>query len=471
MIIKKKTKIIATVGPATESPKQVEEMAKNGVNVFRLNFSHDSHENHIARIKTIRLVEKKIGKPLAVLVDLQGPKMRIGDIAGDSMNLKKGNMYTFTVDKAEDGEIFMQYKKIINEIKKGDRILLDDGKLEVIVTSIKSPKIYAKVIVGGQLSSKKGMSFPDTEISCKVFTKKDKDDLVVALKNDVEFIAISFVKNAKDLKEIRGFAAKRNKKIKIVSKIERHEALKNIDELIRESDAIMVARGDLGIEVALDQVTLMQKDIVKKCISAGKPVIVATQMLESMIKSPVPTRAEVSDIANAVLDGADAVMLSAETSVGQYPIAAIRTMRNIAIDTENWAMHKNIFIGKSAKKEIDNTAEAIGKSACALVYDTKAKLIINATATGRTSRAVSNYRPYAPIVSITHDIKTARELQLVWGVYSRPIKYSSVNEMVKKAIKAVMLGKMVKKGDKVVVIAGHKTGIPGTIDTLQVKVL
>lgn len=471
MIIKKKTKIIATVGPATESAKQVEEMAKNGANVFRLNFSHDSHENHISRIKTIRSVEKKIGKPLAVLVDLQGPKMRLGDIAGDLINLKKGKVYIFTVGKAEDGQIPVQYKKIINEIKKGHRILLDDGKFEVVVTDVKNKNIYAKVIAGGNLSSRKGMSFPDTEISCNVFTKKDKEDLLVALKHDVEFIAMSFVKNANDIKQIRSFAAKENKKIKIISKIERHEALKNINELIEESDAIMVARGDLGIEVALDQVALIQKEIVKKCISKGKPVIVATQMLESMIKSPVPTRAEVSDIANAVLDGADAVMLSAETSVGQYPIIAIKKMRDIAIDTENWAMQKNIFIGKSAKKDIDNIAEAIGKSACALVYDTGAKLIINATATGRTSRAVSNYRPYAPIVSITHDIKTARELQLIWGVYSRPIKYSSVNEMIQKAIKAVMLGKMVKKGDKIVVIAGHKTGTPGTIDTIQVKVL
>jgi len=471
MIVKKKTKIIATVGPATESLRQIEEMAKNGVNVFRLNFSHDSHDNHIERLKKIRMVEKKLGKPLAALVDLQGPKMRIGDISGDSINLKRGKVYTFTVAKAEDGEIPVQYKKIVNEIKKNHRILLDDGKLEVVVTSVDKPYIYAKVVSGGNLLSRKGMSFPDTEISCKVFTKKDRDDLLVALKYDAEFIAMSFVKKADDLKQLRAFAEKHGKRIKIISKIERHEALKNIDELIKESDAIMVARGDLGIEVALDQVALIQKDIVKKCISAGKPVIVATQMLESMIKSPVPTRAEVSDIANAVLDGADAIMLSAETSVGQYPIDAIKTMRNIAIDTESWAMQKNIFIGKSAKKEIENIAEAIGKSACALVYDTKAKLIINATATGRTSRAVSNYRPYAPIVSITHDIKTARELQLIWGVYSRPIKYSSVNDMVKKAIKAVMLGKMVKKGDKVVVIAGHKTGIPGTIDTLQVKVL
>lgn len=469
MLRKKKTKIIATVGPATESEEKIKLMAHAGANVFRLNFSHDTHEAHIQRIKNVRTVEKKINKPLAVLQDLQGPKMRIGDIPDGEIYLVKGKEAVFTVARPNDNEIPIQYKKIIREIKVGDRILLDDGTREVRVTRKKDPYIYTRVVNGGKLTSRKGMNFPDTQIDCTVFTAKDKRDLEIGLKNDVDYVAMSFVRSAKDIKSVRNFIKARKKQTKIIAKIERHEALTNIEEIIEEVDAIMVARGDLGIEISLDIVPLVQKEIIRKCISKGKPVIVATQMLNTMIENPNATRAEVSDISNAILDGADAVMLSGETSVGKFPIEAIKTMKEIALDTEDWAISQGIFIGKSASKGIDTVSEAIGKSACALVYDLGAKLIINATATGNTSRSISRYRPYAPIVSVTHDPKTARELQLVWGVYARSLDYKNIDEMIKKSLKAVVFGKMVHKGDKVVVLAGERVGISGITNTIQVK--
>jgi len=471
MTNKKKTKIIATVGPATESLSMIEKMANSGANVFRLNFSHDSYNNHSQRIKNIRKVESKINKPLAVLQDLQGPKMRIGDIPGNEIDLIKNKQAIFTVSVPRENEIPVQYKKIINEIEPGHRILLDDGTKEVKVINKKYPLIYTKVIHGGKLSSRKGMNFPDTKINCTVFTTKDKQDLEFGLKNDIDYVAMSFVSSATDIRAIKNFVLKKGKSVKIVAKIERHEALENLEEIIEVADAIMVARGDLGIEVSLDKVPLIQKEIIKKCISQAKPVIVATQMLNTMIKEPNPTRAEVSDIANAILDGADAVMLSGETSVGQFPIKAIKTMKDIAVKTESWAIDQLLRIGKDSLDEIKNTTSAIGKSACDLIYELKAKLIINATATGNTSRAIARYRPYAPIVSVTHDKKTARELQLVWGVYARKLDYKTIDEMVKQALKAVYLGRIVKKGDKVVVLAGERVGISGITNTIQIKTI
>lgn len=465
----KKTKIIVTLGPATDEPEKIKKLIDAGANVFRLNFSHGTKTEHTRRIKTLRAIEKEIKKPIAILQDLQGPKIRVGLIPGGSMDLQKDEEVILTTVKPLEKEIPVEYKNIVREVKLGDRILLDDGLLELKLISKSKNKIKCKVITGGTLYSNKGINLPDTEVMVSTLTEKDKKDLMVGLRYGVDFIALSFVKSGGDIDNLRRLIERSGKKIKIIAKIERHEAIVNIDDIIQKADGIIVARGDLGIETSLEGVPFIQKDIIEKCVAVGKPVIVATQMLDSMIRNPRSTRAETSDVANAILDGADAVMLSGETTVGKYPVNAVKAMRKIALTAERWVINRDIFIGRDIPKTIETIAEAIGKSACALVKDLGIKVIINATASGETARAVAKYRPHAPIISITHTLKTARELELTWGVTSCVIDCKTIKDMTEKAIRIVKDLKLVKQGDKIIIISGQKVGIVGGTNMIKVE--
>lgn len=465
----KKTKIIATLGPPTEAKHMIEKLIDAGVNVFRLNFSHGDHAEQLARIKTLREIEKETGKPVAILQDLQGPKIRVGIFEREPYVLKNGAQVTLTINDPQEGEIPIQYSGIVNDVIPGNRILLDDGLFELRVISKKGSKIFCKVINGGELTSKKGINLPDSSVSAPPLSEKDKKDLIFGLEHDIDFVALSFIKSSKDIENIRKIIRSKNKNTKIIAKVERHEAVDNIDSIIVAADAIMVARGDLGIEVSQDKVPFIQKEIITKCVASGKPVIVATQMLDSMIRNPRSTRAETSDIANAILDGTDAVMLSGETSAGKFPLNAVKAMKKIALTSERYMIEKNILLGKRAQTEVAQTSDAIGKAACGLVYDLNAKVIINATASGNTTRAVSKYRSFVPIISITHTLKTARELCLVWGVYPNKIDYTNLRDMIAQAVDIAKSLKIVKKGDEAVIISGQKVGVVGGTNMIKVK--
>ncbi|MDO8507309.1 MAG: pyruvate kinase [bacterium] len=467
----KKTKIIATLGPSSDDPKIMEKLIDAGANVFRINFSHATEEEKENRIKYLREIEKRRKIPVAILQDLQGPKIRVGILPSEGVQLKVGKEITLTVDEPKDGEVPVQYKGIVGDVSAGDRVLLADGKMELKVLSKTAKNIKCKVVTGGVLTSKKGINLPTSSISLPALSEKDKRDVAYGLKNDVDYIALSFVKSEDDIKDLRKIITQAGKKTKIIAKIERHEAIANIDEIIEASDAIMVARGDLGIEVSLADVPLHQKDIIKKCNSCGKPVIVATQMLDSMIRNPISTRAETSDIANAILDGADAVMLSDETAVGKYPVNAVKAMRKIALHAERWSNDTHKIIGEDAIKSINSTSEAIGKSACKLAAELKAKVIINATARGKTTRNVARFRPHCHIISVTHTLKTARELELVWGVIPFVLNYKTVREMSLKSTEIAKSLGLVKKGDKIIIVSGEEVGVEGGTNIIKVKEL
>lgn len=466
----KKTKIIATLGPSTDDPKIMEKLIDAGVNVFRINFSHATEKERVERVKHLRAIEKKRKRPVAILQDLQGPKIRVGTIDG-AIDLVDGKEVTLTIGKPLVGEVPIQYKGIVKDVEKGNRILLVDGKYTLEVLSKDKTKIRCKVKNGGKLVSNKGINLPDSSISLPALSKKDLYDLEFGLANDVDYVALSFVKSARDILDLRKIIKKAGKNTKIIAKVERHEAVNNIDEIIEASDAVMVARGDLGIEVSLAAVPLIQKDIIKKCVNVGKPVIVATQMLDSMVRNPFSTRAETSDIANAILDGADAVMLSDETSIGKYPVNAVKAMRKIAVTVEKWARDNKVFIGKGELEKTNTTSEAIGKSVCNLVGTLGAKLIVNATATGRTTRGVARFRPFSPIISVTHTLKTARELELVWGVIPFVLNYKTIREMSRKSTEIAKSLKLVKKGDKIIMLSGEEVGVQGGTNIIKVKEL
>ena len=416
----KKTKIVATVGPTSETKEMLHALAKAGVNVFRLNFSHGTHADHLARLNTIREINEEFGYNLAILQDLQGPKIRIGLVAEkDGVLIEAGNKLilsnTEVLGTAE--KVSTPYDGMYNDVKIGDRILMDDGKLEVLVTGIDGSDVITEVIYGGYLKSKKGVNLPNTRVSMPSVTAKDYEDLDFGLEHDVEWVALSFVRTASEVLKVKEYIANKGKTARLIAKIEKPEAITNIDEIIEASDAIMVARGDLGVELPAEEVPMIQKMIVEKCNKAGKPVIVATQMLESMIESPRATRAELSDVANSVLDGADAVMLSAETASGKYPILAVesmtRTIERIETSTDSVYFKYHAFVNESpgADKLNDNVV----MSACRLARDTHAAAIIGITRSGYTSFRLSHHRPKAGLLIFTSNKVLMNQLALYWG--------------------------------------------------------
>ncbi len=414
----RKTKIIATLGPATSSKEVLLEIVKNGVDVCRLNFSHGSHDDHLAVIKTIREINEENDFHISILADLQGPKLRVGKMKEGSI-LGEGAEIVFTNTECEGTaqKAFMTYDKFAEDVSEGEFILLDDGKLKLqVVHTNGKDEVKAKVIYGGELKSNKGVNLPNTQISLPCLTEKDLIDLDFALEQGVDWVGLSFVRSARDIIELRHIISSKNKKARIIAKIEKPEAIDDINDIINETDAIMVARGDLGVEIPMEQVPLMQKMIVEKCLEYSKPVVIATQMMESMIESSTPTRAEVNDVANAVLDGADAVMLSGETSVGKYPVQVIQAMARIIEETGGYVAD-HIFIEDNPQKNQERfITDSICFNASNLADKTDAKAIITMTHSGYTAFKISSKRPKANIFVFSGNKELLTKLNLVWGV-------------------------------------------------------
>lgn len=462
----KKTKIIATVGPACESAEMIEGFINAGVNVFRLNFSHGNHSQHLKYIKTIRSVSSKLKEEVAILADLQGPKIRIGEYKED---LKPSQLLILSCDGVKNGEVPVQYKNLYKDVKKGDILLLNDGKIELKVLGIIGKKIKTRVKIGGHLSSNKGINLPTGTITAEVITAKDRADALFALENGADFLALSFVKDKNDLIKLRKIiSSSKNKKAKIIAKIERHEPLNDLVAVTEEADGIMVARGDLGIELPPQEVPLIQKKIIRHCLAAGKPCIVATQMLESMIENPRSTRAETSDIANAILDGADAVMLSGETSIGKYPLNAVKAMKAIALNTEEWMVRDNIHIGRRIERDTSKVSEAVAIAGVNISKELKSKYIIAATSSGNNARAISKHRPHANIIAVTQCRNTARQLALSWGVESVVMDYQNNRGLVVKMNKWLKENKKTKIGESVTVVSGLKKNEIGGTNLIRV---
>ncbi len=413
-----RTKIVVTMGPASSTKTAIRSLIRAGANVFRLNFSHGSQEEHLNRINLIRNINKEFKEPVGILLDLQGPKIRIGDLKDGSVKLKVGQKLILTIeDILGDGDrISTSYQSLTKDVNKGDLVLIDDGKIGLRVIGKKKLDVITQVLHGGLLKSKKGINLPESKISIPSMTDKDRADLQFGLTHDVDWIALSFVRKVEDIRELREIISETGKLTKIIAKIEKPEAVENIDDIIGEADALMVARGDLGVEIPMEKVPLLQKQIIRKCNQAAVPVIVATEMLESMITNPRPTRAEASDVANAIIDGADAVMLSAETAVGNYPALAVRNMSKIIESVET--NEPGIFY---KKHECDKSSETfyndqVLASACQLAEDTTAKVITGMTVTGYTAFNLSKYKPTASIIIFTGNKYLLSQLALVWGV-------------------------------------------------------
>ena len=421
----KRTKIVATVGPTSETKEMLTAIALAGVNVFRLNFSHGTHEDHLARIVKIREVNTENNFKCAILQDLQGPKIRVGLMEGGNTGIliNTGDRLVFTAEQivGNGSRVSTPYQGMHNDVKIGDRILMDDGKLEVKVTGYEGTDVVTEVVYGGLLKQKKGINLPNTNISVPSVTDQDWKDLEFGLANDVDWVALSFVRTADEIKEIKDYIKSKGKHTKVIAKIEKPEAVANIDSIIAESDAIMVARGDMGVELPGEEVPMIQKMIIEKCNQAAKPVIVATQMLESMIDSPRATRAEVGDVANAVLDGADAVMLSAESASGHYPLEAVTTMTAIIVEVET---KSDKIYGKfhaDATKEIyeDSSVkenDIVVMTGCRLARDLQVKAIVGITSSGYTAIRLSHHRPKAKVFAFTGNEKLMTQLSLYWGV-------------------------------------------------------
>lgn len=468
-----RTKIVCTIGPTSSSLTMLEQLIRAGMNVARLNFSHGTQAEHGEVIANIRRLAEQLERPLAILQDLAGPKIRIGPLKDGTIQLKPQAIFTLTSRDVlgDDQQVSITYPDLSKEVKSGDTLLLSDGALELKVLETSLEDITCQVIVGGTLSSRKGINLPTSTIKTPSLTEKDKEDLIFGIQQGVDYVALSFVRSAADVQEARRFIQQYGVAIPIIAKIEKHEALKNIDEIIEAVDGIMVARGDLGVETPLEKVPLVQKMLIRKSNQAGKPVITATQMLRSMVDSPRPTRAEVTDVANAILDGTDAVMLSEETASGSYPVQAVEMMVKIAEDAESGRPF-DVRLRRSEGMGIKLLPEAVSHAACSLAEDIGAAAIITCTQSGGTARLVAKYRPRQPILSPTPIVTTYRQLALVWGVI--PIlteELKSTDDMIEKVFLASLKSGLVRLGERVVITAGVPVGVPGTTNLVKVKVL
>jgi pyruvate kinase len=470
----KKTKIVCTIGPATESEKVLGELIDAGMNVMRLNFSHGDFAEHQVRVNNIKKLIKKTGKPVAILQDLAGPKIRIGEFEKGLTVLKEGAKFTLTTDKimGNDEKVSINYPMLPKEVKVGDHILLHDGKKALIVIEIKGNDVICKVTVGGEIKNKRGVNLPDSDLSVSSITEKDRKDIAFGVKNKADYFALSFVRRPEDITELKGILEKAKCDARIIAKIETPQALKNIDEIIRLADGIMVARGDLAVEIPAEDVPLVQKMLIQKCNQAGKPVITATQMLESMINSPVPTRAEVSDVANAILDGTDAIMLSEETTLGQFPVKAVQMMTKIAERIENDSQYRTLVTSRKYSDPIKRTSDAVGNGVMEVAKESGAKVIVALTDRGFAARMISRYKPEQKILALTPNDKTKNQLALSYGCVPLVCKkFGQINEVIKEAKALTLKSKMAVKGDKIVIVFGLPLGKSGGTNSLIVETL
>ena len=464
---RRNAKIVATLGPASSSPEMISALFAEGVDIFRLNFSHGTHEEHAERLDTIRRLERKTGRPIGIVADLQGPKLRVGTFAGGPVELRAGNRFRLELKrKTGDAEgARLPHPEIFAALEIGTDLLLNDGRIRLRILDCSEEWADTEVIAGGELSDRKGVNVPGVVLPISAITDKDRDDLRFALDQGVDWIALSFVQRPEDVAEARRLIAGR---AAVLIKLEKPAAIQRLDELIDLSDAVMVARGDLGVEMPPEDVPSLQKQIVRVCREAGKPVIVATQMLESMVNAPAPTRAEASDVATAVWDGADAVMLSAETAAGQYPREAVGMMNRIIRRTESDPYYRSLISGDASRPEA-NAADAISAAARQVAHTVGAAAIVTYTMSGATALRAARERPDVPILGLTSDMRTARRLALVWGVHSvHTGDVTSFSSMVQKARAIAHREHFAGMGDKIVITAGVPFGTPGATNTLRI---
>ncbi|MBW8284479.1 MAG: pyruvate kinase [Rhizobium sp.] len=464
----RKVKILATLGPASSDEAMIRKLHEAGADLFRINMSHASHDVMRSMIAKIRSVEAECGRPIGILADLQGPKLRVGKFADTTVELKPGQTFTLD-DKDEPGDntrVFLPHPEILTSVKPGHRLLIDDGKLHLRAEKCDGKSIVTTVVSGTKISDRKGVSLPDTLLAVGVLTPKDHADLdAVLATNEVDWVALSFIQRPEDLAEVRKIARGR---VGLMSKIEKPQAIERIDEIIELSDALMVARGDLGVEMPLEAVPGLQKQLIRACRRAGKPVVVATQMLESMISAPVPTRAEVSDVATAVFEGADAVMLSAESASGQYPVEAVSTMASIARTVEREPHYPGIIYAQRAQPEATG-ADAISLAARQIAETLKLTSIVCYTSSGNTGLRAARERPEVPIIALSPVIQTARRLSVVWGLHCVVSEEpTDLDDMVNRACRIVVAEGFGKPGDRVIISAGVPLGTPGATNMLRI---
>ena len=464
-MVNKHTKIVCTIGPASDTVDSLVKLVEAGMNVCRLNFSHGTHEQHAELIKRIREASEKTGEPLCILQDLQGPKIRVGELPETGVELIAGKPIIFTSGAGEiPKKIPVTYPNLHEDVKKGQRLLLDDGLLEVVVKSVKGEDVNCEVITGGTLKSHKGLNLPETDTQISAITTKDEEDIAFGVLQGVDWIALSFVRKPEDVQELRKLIG--DPGIKVIAKIEKPEAVANMDAIIAEVDGIMVARGDLGIEMPAEKVPVIQKELIAKCRLAGKPVIVATQMLDSMIKNPRATRAEISDIANAVIDHADATMLSGETASGAHPLEAVKTMAATIMETEK-SKYDDITpeMRRTEESEVamTNIASILGRAS-------NAKAIVVASLTGDSARLVSRERPDQPIYVMTTSDRVVRQLNVSWGVRGYVVaKADSVPKLIEESLEILKTNKLAASGDEVVIVAGEPLGESGSVNLVELR--
>lgn len=467
----RKTKIVCTLGPACSDEATITAMCKAGMNVARLNFSHNTHEDHKKRIDLVKKVREKLGLPIALMLDTKGPEYRIKTFKNGKVTLKEGDSFTFTADEIEGDEkkVSINYKGLASDLKKGDKILLNNGLLTFEVVSTTNTDVNCTVVIGGELSDRKSMSFPNKTLKQKYLSEQDKEDIAFGIKEGIDFIACSFVSCKQDLLDVKNFLTEIGaKETELIAKIENRSGVDNIEEISEECAGIMVARGDMGVEIPFEELPAIQKQIITKCRLLGKRVITATEMLESMITNARPTRAEISDVANAVYDGTSAIMLSGETAAGKHPVLAVETMARIAESTEKNIHYKKRFL--SAEFKIKNTVDAISHATCGMAIDIKAKAIAVCSLSGMTARMVSRFRPPVDIIGLTTDQKTWHKLSLSWGVIpvmcenypSTEVLFYSAQKLTKETLK-------LKDGDKIVITGGVTNGKSGNTNLIKVE--
>jgi pyruvate kinase len=469
---RRKTKIVCTIGPASESLKVLEALIQAGMNVARLNFSHGSHEEHLRKIKTIRGVSKRLNQPVAILQDLGGPKIRVGLMKEGGAELKRGKEFCLTNQAliGDETRATVNYPALPGEVKPEDRILLADGTIELQVLESDGKNIRCQVVVGGVLTSHKGMNFPSRTPLASSFTEKDHKDLLFGIRHGVDLIGLSYIQKAADIESVKRVLKEKSADVPVIAKIERKEALENIDEILVASEGIMVARGDLGLETPIEKIPNVQKRLIWKANESGKPVITATQMLRSMVDHTQPTRAEVTDVVNAIYDGTDAIMLSEETASGQFPVEAFQMMAKIAQSAEEEFPHP-LFL-RSQMEKGTNLQQAITYAASLLAEEVGAKVIVTPTESGSTARWVSKLRPRQSILALSQHLSTVRELNLCWGVYPFHVSdWKDTDEMLERSRRIPKELGIASKGEKIVIIAGVPIRIPGTTNLIKVEIV
>ncbi len=468
MLADRRTKIVATIGPATRSREMLKQLIMAGMNVARLNFSHGSHEEHLSVIRDLRELSAELRAPVTILQDLQGPKIRVGRFENGQIELVEGERVILTTENilGRPGLIPTDYKDLPKSAVPGNRIMLDDGLMELVIESVGKKQVEATVVYGGILRDRKGMNIPGGQLSIDCLTEKDLRDLEFGLTHGVDYVALSFVRKGDDIRRLQDIIKRKAPGTRVVAKIEMLEALDNLEEIVRLSDAVMVARGDLAVEVGQTRLPQVQKHIVKLCNKVGCPVITATQMLDSMTDSPRPTRAEITDVANAVLDGSDALMLSAESASGKYPIRAVQTMHEIILEVEK---NGDYYYNMTLDSDFYSVAEAIGAAASLTALKLGASAIVCLTTTGRTAAIISSFRPKARIIAVTHILPTLNRLELVWGIQTLAIEpYSSSDEAMHQIEEMLVKYGLVKTGEKVVLTLGVPVLERGKTNTLRV---